>query len=82
MNRPRRLTPKKNNASVVIGLLPEDEAALRKALLAATQSEKIMGKKTSPVVPSRGSKRGSQKGKGRCRGGAHMSYTATDRVSA
>ena len=82
MDRPRRLIPKKNYASEVISLLPEEEAAVRKALLASTQSEKIMVKKTLPVVPSRSSKRGGRKGKGRCRGGAHMPYTATDRVNA
>ena len=68
MDRPRRLTPKKNDASEVIGLLPEEEAALRKALLASMQSEKTTNKKASPVVPSkRGCKRGGQRGRGRCR---------------
>ena len=66
MDRPKRLTPKKNDASEMIGLLPEEEAALRKALLASMQSEKTIAKKTSPVAPSkRGSKRGGQRG--RCR---------------
>ena len=68
MDRPRRLTPKKKDASEVIGLLPEEEAALRKALLASMQSEKTINKKASPVAPSkRGSKRRGQRGRGRCR---------------
>ena len=61
MDQPRRLTPKKNDASEVIGLLPEEEAALRKALLASMQSEKTTTKKTASVAPSEtGSKRGAR----------------------
>ena len=66
MDRPRRLTPKKNDSSEMIGLLPEEEAALRKALLASMQSEKTTNKKPSPLPTSKtaGSKRGNRKGKG------------------
>ena len=66
MDRPKRSTPKKNDSSEMIGLLPEEEAALRKALLASMQSEKTTSKKPSPLPPSKraGSKRGGRKGKG------------------
>lgn len=68
MDRPKRSTPKKNDSSEMIGLLPEEEAALRKALLASMQSEKTISKKVSPLPPSKsGCKRGSRKGKGKCR---------------
>ena len=69
MDRPRRLTPRKTDAGEVIGLLPEEEAALRKALLASMQSEKTINKKPSPLPPSKrpGSKRGGRRGKGSSR---------------
>ena len=66
MDRPRRLTPKKNDTSEMIGLLPEEEAALRKALLASMQPEKMTSKKPSPLPPSKraGGKRGGRRGRG------------------
>jgi len=68
MDRPRRVTPKKSDATEMIGLLPEEEAALRKALLASMQSEKAINKKPSPLPPSKkGCKRGARKGKGKCK---------------
>ena len=67
MDRPRRLTPKKNDTGEMIGLLPEEEAALRKALLASMQSEKTVKKPSSLPPSKRGSKRGGRWGKGRCK---------------
>ena len=65
MDRPRRVTPRKTDVSEVIGLLPEEEAALRNALLASIQSEKTINKKPSPLPPSErsGSKRGGEGGR-------------------
>lgn len=65
MDRPRRSTPKKNDVTEMIGLLPEEEAALRRALLASMQSEKAINKKPSPS--KKGCKRGARRGKGRCK---------------
>ena len=66
MERPRRLTPKKNVSTEMIGLLPEEESALRKALLASMQSEKASNKKHSPSPSAKKatSKRGGRRGRG------------------
>ena len=66
MDRPKRLTPKKNDTGEMIGLLPEEEAALRKALMASMQPEKIINKKPSPLPPSKrpSVKRGCRRGRG------------------
>ena len=69
MDRPRRLTPKKNDSTEMIGLLPEEESALRKALLASMQSDKTSNKKHSPLPSSKKavSKRGGRRGRGSCK---------------
>jgi len=83
MERPRRTTPKKTDSTEMIGLLPEEEVAIRKALLASMQPEKIASKspKAEPVMlqlrsqavsrsrRSRGGRRGGRRGRvGRPRG--------------
>jgi len=53
MERPRRTTPKKIDSTEMLGLLPEEEVALRRALLASMQPEK--GTSKSPLAePPRG----------------------------
>jgi len=83
MERPRRTTPKKADSTEMIGLLPEEEVAIRRALLASMQPEKVTNKspllgpatsqlRTQAVTRSRrsrGGRRGGRRGRvGRPRG--------------